>query len=74
MSFPVPAEEIRTVENSFREECPTWATGTVVLRDERGAVVGCATLKRTGEASAAVTAYAASAVRFPSASLPAEGE
>lgn len=58
---------------SFRDECPTWATGTVVLRDEGGEIVACALLKRTGEASAAVTVSASSAVRFPAASLPEAG-
>jgi hypothetical protein len=68
------AVERKGVEVSLANECPAWASGTVVLRDESGEIVGGATLTRTGEASLAVTTYAASAVRFPAASLPAAGE
>jgi hypothetical protein len=66
------AQELAT---TLTRECPTWAAGTIVLKDQGDQIVGYGYLERKGEESAEVTiASSPEGVRFLSASLPAEGE
>ena len=62
-SEPMDAQVIRLVV----AECPPWATGTIVLRNEAGELVGSGYLKRTGEATAEVTFFASLTALIPSA-------
>jgi hypothetical protein len=43
-----------TLEEFVVQECPTWATGTIVFNDELGSIVGYGSLKRLEDGSAAV--------------------
>ena len=62
--------DAKKLSDVLAEKCPDWSTATVVLRDESGNIVGCGNMKRTGEASAAVTVSASSVARLLDASLP----
>lgn len=55
-----------TVEsNVFRDGCPPWASGTLVLRDEAGNITGYGSIKRKGDSSAEIEiGPAPEAVRF----------
>ncbi len=43
------------VATEFARKCPTYATGTVLLKDEAGHIVGYARVKRVGEGAMEVT-------------------
>lgn len=55
------------------KKCPSWASGTLLLRDEAGGIVGYGWLRRTGEESAEVRVTSSpSGVALFSASPPPE--
>lgn len=53
------------------EKCPKWATGTLLLRDEKGNLVGYGFVRRTEEGADVQVSASPSGVRFLSSSPPA---
>ena len=64
----------KSLEEEIAERCPAAVTGTVVLRDMAGELVGCGTLQKAPDGRFLLTVSACSVAQFLAASLQEEDE